>query len=103
MRDIVRKRVRSRPANDKRPRDCICSMTKLIAELSQSPGRAKNSLIIGGLSPGEQPVSIDQISLRSRLVAVLFMQQTKFFVTERQPDGTCSEAALGDFQRALAH
>src|SRR5205823_11774261 len=31
------------------------------------------------------------------------MQQTKFLVTERQSNVPCSEAAFGDFQRALAY
>jgi hypothetical protein len=47
-------------------------MAKLITELPQSPGRAENSLIIGGSHPGQQPVSVDQISLRSRAIPVLF-------------------------------
>src|SRR4029453_3792712 len=81
--------------------DRFFGLTKLITELSESSRRMENSLTVGRLQPRQNAMSVYQIGLRPRTIAVLLVQQSYFLIAPRQPRISRAETALCYFQGAL--
>ena len=56
--------------------DRLFGLTKLITELAESSRRMENSLTVGWLQPRQNAMSVYQIGLRPRAIAVLLVQRS---------------------------